>query len=360
MSEVFAPGLLSRLPEPPRRVALVRASRIGDFLCAIPAVRALRAALPGAEIVMITLPLLRDLAARSPYIDRVVPFPGFPGLAEQFFDARRATHFFGQMQEERFDLAVQMHGSGVYANPFTLLLGARVTAGFVRPGDGAGRLDAALPLPSGVHEVRRVLALPLFLGAPSRGEDLEFPLWAEDHAAAEALLAGVARPLIGLHTGARDSTRRWAVERFATTACELWRRHGGTVVVVGDMEERAAGETVAQAVAAPCLNLAGRTSPAQLGAVIARLDVLVTNDTGPAHVAYALRVPTVTVFGGGSPALNGPLQPGPYQVVAHPVPCRPCEYTTCPIGYTCLEGVTVPRVVEAAEEAMAQRGSYAV
>lgn len=357
MSAAFAPGLLSRLPAPPRRVALVRASRIGDFLCAIPAVRALRATLPEAEITMITLPLLRDIAERSPYIDRVVPFPGFPGLAEQFFEARRATRFFGAMQEERFDLAIQMQGSGVYSNPFTLLLGARVTAGFVRPGDGAGLLDAALPLPEGMHEVRRVLALTAFLGVPPRGEDLEFPLWAEDRAGADALLAGAVRPLIGLHTGARDSTRRWPVDRFAATARALCRRYGGTLVVVGEGEERSAGDLVARAGAAPCLNLTGRTSLAQLGAVIARLDVLVTNDTGPAHIAYALRVPTVTVFGGGSPALNGPLEPGPHQVVAHPVRCRPCTYTVCPVGYRCLEAVRVPRVVAAAERAMsAPRG----
>src|SRR5205807_9804435 len=111
MSNAFTPGLLARLPESPRKVVVLRASRIGDFLCAIPAVRALRATLPEAEITMITLPLLRDIAERSPHIDRVVPFPGFPGLAEQFFEARRATRFFGAMQEERFDLAVQMQGS---------------------------------------------------------------------------------------------------------------------------------------------------------------------------------------------------------------------------------------------------------
>src|SRR5689334_9514800 len=112
-SDPFAPGLLGRLPAPPRTVALVRASRIGDFLCAVPAFRALRAALPGAAITIVTLPLLRDLALRSPYLDHYAPFPGFPGLAEQFFDARRATAFFQRMQDHQFDLAVQMQGSGV-------------------------------------------------------------------------------------------------------------------------------------------------------------------------------------------------------------------------------------------------------
>jgi ADP-heptose:LPS heptosyltransferase len=348
MTDPFAPGLLSRLPEPPRKVALLRASRIGDFLCAVPAFRALRAALPDAEITMVTLPLLRNLAVRSPYLDRFVAFPGFPGIAEQLFDARRATAFFQEMQAEQFDLAVQMQGSGVYSNPFMLMLGARMTAGFVRSGDPPGRLDAALPIPDQEHEVRRILALTTFLGAPPQGEELEYPLWREDHAAAEALLARTERPLIGLHPGARARTRRWALERFAAVGAQLRRRHGGTIVILGDAEARPAAGTVAQQVGGPCLNLAGRTSLAVLGGVIARLAVLVTNDSGPAHVAYALGTPTVTVLGGGRPAAYVPLMDGPYRILSHEVPCRPCDYADCPVGYTCLQGVTVQQAVEAA------------
>src|SRR5436305_14938130 len=83
MSNPFTPGLLARLPESPRKVVVLRASRIGDFLCTIPALRALRAALPEAEITMITLPLLRDLVERSPYLDHYVTFPGFPGIRSE-------------------------------------------------------------------------------------------------------------------------------------------------------------------------------------------------------------------------------------------------------------------------------------
>src|SRR5579883_612618 len=202
--DAFAPGLLARLPAP-RRVALVRVSRLGDFICATPAFRALRAALPEAEITLIGLPFARELVARSRQLDRFAPFPGFPGMAEQFFDARRAAAFLRRMQRERFDLAVQMHGSGVYSNPFTLLLGARATAGFVRPGDPSGRLDAALPLPDELPEIERLLALVTFLGAPAHGATPEYPLWPADHAAAERLLARLTRPLIRLHPAARHS-----------------------------------------------------------------------------------------------------------------------------------------------------------
>jgi ADP-heptose:LPS heptosyltransferase len=254
------------------------------------------------------------------------------------------------MQAEQFDLAVQMQGSGVYSNPFTLLLGAKATAGFVRQGDSAGRLDAALPYPQRLHEVRCVLALTTFLGVPEQGEEIEFPLWPQDHQQVQALLEGAEPPLIGLHPAARDVTRRWASERFAAVGAELRKRHGGTVVILGESEERATGEYVAELVGVPYRNLIGKTSLVELAAVIARLAILVTNDTGPAHIAYALGTPTVTVFGGGSPATNGPLQCGPFRVIAYEVPCRPCGYTFCPIGNRCLEGVTVQQVVEAAQK----------
>jgi ADP-heptose:LPS heptosyltransferase len=352
MTDPFTPGLLDRLPESPRKVVLLRASRIGDFLCTTPAFRALRAALPHAEITMITLPLLQELVLRSPHLERFIAFPGFPGIAEQFFDARKAISFFQHMQEEHFDLAIQLQGSGVYSNPFMLLLGARYTAGFVRSHDPAGRLDAALPWPETGHEIQRMLAMTSFLGIPSQGTATEFPLTAEDIAHAQTLLARARPPLLGLHMSARDATRRWPLSRFIEVAKNLSQRHHGTIVILGEAEDYAQGEIVAHAIDRPCLNLAGKTSLVVLGAVIAQLSVLVTNDTGPAHIAYALKAPTVTIFGSASPQAYAPLQSGPYRILVHDVPCRPCGYTTCPIGYLCLEGVTVPQVIEAAEEIM--------
>jgi ADP-heptose:LPS heptosyltransferase len=349
-TDPFTAGFLSRLTTVLRKIVLIRASRIGDFLCTIPSIRALRDAFPEAEIAMITLPMLRDLAMRSPYIDRYIPFPGFPGMAEQFFSAPKAVQFFQQMQSEQIDLALQMQGSGVYSNPFMLLLGAKATAGFVREGDPAGLLDAALPFPENEHEIRRMLALTTFLGIPSQGEELEFPLWHEDYTQADALLNHTKPPLIGLHPSARDETRRWASDHFAETGRTLAQRYHGTIVLLGEAEDYPVGETMASAIATPCLNLMGKTTLPVLGAVIARLSVLITNDTGPAHIAYALQTPTVTIFGGGSPTLNGPLAQGPFRILLSPVPCRPCGYATCPIGYFCLEHVSVQEVIQSVEE----------
>ncbi len=336
-------------PPPPKKIVILRASRIGDFINGTPAFRALRKALPSAELSLITLPMLFDLAERLEIFDRIIPFPGYPGLAEQFFDPRRALEFFHAMQEEHFDLAIQMQGSGVYANPFMLMLGARYTAGFVRPGDPPGRLDAALPFPEG-HEARRNLALIEFLGFPAGDPRPEFPLWPQDLEAARQHLAGAPLPWIGIHPSARDQTRRWSLQRFVQAAAQLQKKHGGTVILIGEDRDRKKMEAAIQAAGVHYLNLSGQTSLPVTGAVIQSLAVFLTNDTGPAHIAYALGAPTVTIFGGGDPQRNGPAAPGPFRILAHPVPCRPCETGTCPIGLLCLESISVEQVVAAAEE----------
>lgn len=335
MSDALAPGLLSRLPAPPRKVAIFRASRIGDFVCATPALRALRAALVGAEITLVALPLVQELAARSPHVDRFVPFPGAPGIAEQYFDARRLHRFLGRMQEEHFDLAVQMHGSGVYANPLTLMLGATRTAGFMRPGDAPGPLDAALPIPTRGRESDRMLALAEFLGAPAHGTDTEFPLRPEDAARADALLRRAAPPLIGLQPGARDASRRWPAERFAAAGAALRDQYGGTLVVLGGPDERAIAGRVVRHAGPPALDVVGPLPLPVMGAIIARLALLITNDTGPAHIAYALGVPTVTLF-----ALHDAEQWTPPPRARHRVLGAP------------IEAITVAQVVEAAGEAL--------
>ncbi|MFB2937855.1 glycosyltransferase family 9 protein [Aerosakkonemataceae cyanobacterium BLCC-F154] len=349
MSEPFLPGLLFRLPETPRKIAIVRASRIGDFVCATPAFRAIRKALPLAEISLIAMPFLAELVKRSPQIDRFIPFPGFLGMAEQFFDPRKVVQFYQEMQGEQFDLAIQMHGSGVYSNPFTLMLGAKTTAGFIRPGDPAGKLAAALPISATQNEVKKVLSLVRFLGIEPQGETTEFPLGIEDLKAAEMLITTAKKPLIGLHPGAREVTKRWAVENFIGVGKALQREFGGTVVLLGGEEEIPTAELIAENIGQETLNLAGKTSLPELGGILTKLALLITNDSGPAHIAYALSTPSITIFGGTDPQVWGPLNTEMHKILLHKVSCHPCDRATCSVGYLCLEGTTVTQVFDIAK-----------
>jgi ADP-heptose:LPS heptosyltransferase len=344
------PGLLQRLPNPPRKIIVLRASRIGDFINSFPALQALKTHLPSSQLTVITLPMLFDIAKRCQFIDHVEAFPGYPGMADQLFDARQALSLFSKIQSESFDLAIQMQGSGVYSNPFILMLGAKFSAGFIRSGDAPGRLDAALPLPESGYEVDRMLALTTFLGAPPEGRIPQLLTGPADRAKSDAILAGRPPPYIGLHASARDLTRRWSLDRFTETVRRLQTQYAGTVVILGEERDRDAAGSAMEKNGIEYLNLAGQTSLDGLISVISRLSILITNDTGPAHIAYAVGTPAVVIFGAGDPSRNGPLLSGPFEILAHPVPCRPCEYIECPIGTICLENIQVEEVVNASEK----------
>jgi ADP-heptose:LPS heptosyltransferase len=254
------------------------------------------------------------------------------------------------LQDERFDLVIQMHGSGVFSNPIALLFGGRLTAGFIRAGDLPGRLAAALPYPAGLHEVKKNLALTTFLGARSLGEELDYPVAVADREAASRILTASRSPLIGVHARAEALTKRWNPGRFAQAASHLAGKRGGTVVLLGAGNSEADG--LQDNLSAPFVDLRGRTSLGSLGAVIAQLSVLLTNDSGPAHIAYALRVPSVTVFGSTLPSEWASTEVSRHAAVAEPIDCRPCNVDVCPIGYRCLERVSVEQVVAAAEGVM--------
>lgn len=299
---------------PWRRVAVLRPGRIGDYLCATPALRALRRALPRAELHYVGLPLVADLVAGNRWVDRFIPFPGFPFIAEQFFAPQRAVAWLAAAQRRRYDLVLQLYGSGVYANPVALLMGGRCTAGFVRTGEGPGLLDAAIPLPDGGPEVDRVLALVRHIGAEPAGRRYELELTRAQRDAAGRAVAGLPDPVIGLHPGARDAQRRLSADLLARVAGKL----GTAAVVLGGAEEREAAEETATAVRSAgmaCRNLAGAVPLGVAAAVVDRLDALATTDSGPAHLAYALGTPSVTVFRASDPVRWGPPEPGPHVLV---------------------------------------------
>jgi ADP-heptose:LPS heptosyltransferase len=360
----------------PRRIAVFRALALGDMLCAVPALRALRAHAPDARITLIGLPWAQFFVERfHAYVDDLLPFPGFPGYPEQEGAIPAFLDFLRAARERRFDLAIQLHGSGELTNRIVALLGAKRVAGFVpgtravderRGGDRGQTLNQAtatpgsdpdfLQWPNDANEIHRYLALMQHLGVPLKGEHLELPitwtdweLW-EEVAKRHRLLPG---GFVCLHPGARLRSRRWPAARFAVVGAAL-AREGWTIAVTGSPGEAALTAEIAAQVPG-AVSLTGETTLGSLAAAIAKSALLVCNDTGVSHVAAAVGAPSVVIASGSDVRRWKPLDEGLHPVVWHDVPCRPCAYDVCPVGHGCALGVPVERVLDEARRMLHER-----
>lgn len=285
-----------------RWVVVVRAlPGLGDMLCGVPALRALRAALPGAHIALVALPAHAWLADRYPaYIDEVLPFPGYPGIPYPDPDHAAIPAFYQAMWRRGFDLALQLHGSGVVSNPMTVLLGARRTAAAYLPGHYCPDPALCHLYAEGEHEVVRALRVLEGIGVAPAGLTLEFPVTAADWAALPRDLAAL--PPCGyacLHPGASAPANRWPAERFAAVGDAL-ATQGLSVVLTGGPAEVALADHVAGLMRSTPVLAAGGTGLGALAALVQRAALLVCNDTGVSHLAAAVGTPSVVMFTGAS------------------------------------------------------------
>lgn len=347
--------MVRALDERPASIAVVRArTGLGDLLCTVPALRALRAHVPDAAISLVTYAEMAPVVERmAPWVDELVAFPGWPGIPERPpRPAAQRQAWAAAMGERGFDLALQAYGARPAAHEATLALGARRTAGFFAPGavDPPDLVDW-LPYPQAVHEVDRHLALLEHLGLPAGADRrLSFPVSEEERERAAALAPDA--PFAVLHPGATSASRLWPAGRFAAVAEALHDR--GLAVVVGGVEaERRLTAAVVEAARAPVVDLTGATDLGTYAALLSRAAVLAANDTGTAHLAAAVGCPSVTVFLSGDPRRWAGYGPA-HRVARVQVECNPCEHLTCPIDHRCADRVTAEHVLAEAEALLAE------
>jgi ADP-heptose:LPS heptosyltransferase len=304
---------------PIARIAIVRSlPGLGDLLCAVPAMRALRAAFPQAQITLIGLPWAKAFVERfSQYLDELLEFPGYPGIPEVTAPVHKIPAFLTNVQQQSFDLALQMHGSGIISNSFTTLLGARVNAGFYLPGEYCPDSELYLPYPTGEPEVMRYLRLMDYLGIPPQGNELEFPLGKEDLTAlhgieeAQALQKG---KYVCIHPGSSVPERRWSKEFFAAVADAIAAR-GFQIVLTGTAPEADLTQSIARLMRTKPIDLTGRTTLGSLAALLSHAALLVCNDTGVSHLAAALRIKSVVIFTNSDPNRWAPLNRDRHRII---------------------------------------------
>ena len=339
----------------PQRVAIFRALQLGDMLCAVPALRALRAFLPHAHITLVGLPWARSFVERfRHYVDDLLVFPGYPGYPEQEGQIGGLLDCLAEAQSRKFDVAIQLHGSGEISNRIVALLGAGRTAGF---GTGLHHMR----WPDSQPEIHRYLSLMAFLGVPLQGTHLELPLLDEDRASWERLTKTHRLPpgsYVVIHPGARLRSRRWPAERFGEVGAAL-AKDGWQVVVTGSPAEAELTSKVMSMLPRTAIDLTSQTTLGSMANLLQQGALLVCNDTGVSHIASAVKAPSVVIASGSDVKRWAPLDSERHEVLWHDVPCRPCAHELCPIGHPCALNITVGQVLEQARRKLPERLSHA-
>jgi heptosyltransferase-2 len=370
----------------PRRVLVRSTNWLGDAVMTTPALLRLREKFPDAYVTLLTPEKLRDLWLHHPAVNETISFA--PG--ESVFSTGK------KLRSGKFDLALVLPNSPRSALE-VWLAGIPQRIGYARPWRNffmtsavASRFDSVtmrklsvaeirrrtgvapvsnriknkletgrMPvLPSNAHQIHEYLHLVAVLGANLELLPPQLVVTPDEIEAAKRKfgLDKITQPIFGLNPGAEyGPAKRWPVEKFIAAAKKIQQHTNCVWLIFGVKGDLALTGQIAAALHASRLtfhDLSGKTSLRELMALLKLCRVLLTNDSGPMHVAAALGIPVVVPFGSTSPELTGPGLPGDarHQLLKSDAPCSPCFLRECPIDFRCLNGISVERVVEAVLE----------
>lgn len=334
----------------PERVLVKEVNWLGDVVMSLPALRAVRRAFPQATLALLVKRELASFFDASQWLDKVIPYAvarGRQGLA----DRRR---IIAQIRAGRFDLAVLFPNSFAAAL-WTVLGRVPRRAGFVRDARGLLLTHKTAPVRT-LHEQHQVhdylYMLRHTLGIEGNAADYIPDVHEPHRATMRSWLAPRRRRpqgrLIALAVAAAyGPSKEWPVQNYATLIDALAARYGAECVLVGAPGERATCEQVAAASRQGAIVAAGDTTVGQAVALLSLCDGFAGNDSGSMHVAAALGIPTVGIFGSTNPRRTGPLGPRA-RVLYRQIECSPCLQRTCRFGhYNCLTEITADEVSDA-------------
>jgi heptosyltransferase-2 len=307
---------------------------IGDGVMTLPALRALRKAMPETKISLLVKPWVSPLFEKDPNIDEIIIYgDGYKGATGKIKLSRMLNKkgFCGAiLLQNAFDAAL-----------IAFLAGIKERAGYNRDGRGF-LLTTAVPLPQNedkVHQIYYYLNLLQQLGIQAKFSDPYIYLKLDERLHAREMLKDMKKPILGINPGATyGSAKRWFPDRFAEIANWFISETDGNAVIFGGKTEVNIADEIYKKVipefrtSNSLLSLAGKISLRELISLIAECDVFITNDSGPMHIAYAVRTPLVAIFGSTDPQLTGPPPgvDGNNSVVITPdLSCSPCFERTC-------------------------------
>src|SRR5689334_15577023 len=354
---------MSNVPaESIKRVVVRGTNWVGDSLMTIPALRALRRVLPDAHITLVIRPGTKDIFSEADFVDEIL-----------VYDRKNAFAVVSQVREWRrrkFDLAV-LFQNAFEAALIPFLAGVPLRLGYATE-SRQSLLTHPLPLPdwrSSRHEVFYYLYLitaleQLLFGTSEICEavpDASLQISQTAKSEAENLLRAYGvregEAVVALCPGSINSrAKRWPAEAYAALADRLIDSQR-QVLLIGSADEADVTREVTERMQQNPLVLTGKTSLDQITAVLSLVDLVVTNDTGPAHIAAALGRPTLVIFGPTNPLTTRPFAPEA-EILRHPPDCAPCMLRDCPIDHRCMTAISVDEVFEHSH-ALLKRASFA-
>lgn len=310
-----------------KKIAVLRANRLGDLIFILPALDALKKIYPEAEIVLLGTPWHSEFLKNRPGpVDRVIIIPPTEGIyslqTTPESDNQSLENFFSQMKQESFDLAIQLHGGGRYSNPFVNSLGAKITLGS-KTIDAEG-LDLEVPYIYWQPEILRYLEIVSLVEA--RTDQLSPKIFVTEQDVEESLsvVPKSDHPLVIIHPGASDERRRWPIDKFASVGDELAKR-GYRILVTGTEDESLITSKLTKYMSEPATSLVGQLSLGGLSGLISRTSLVISNDTGPLHLAAAIGKPTVGIFWCGNFINGGPITVSTHRsIISWRLECPDC------------------------------------
>ena len=340
-----------------RKIAVLRPNAVGDFVFALPCLHALRSAYPDARITYIGKQWHADFLAKRPSpVDEVEVLPPCRGLgvpADADIDPLPAQRFVERMRASAFDIALQIYGGGLHSNPFIMQFDARLTVGM--KASDAEPLDRWVAYGELQNRRLQMLEVAALAGASTVRLGRELHVTDTDRQeAARVLNVPAGRPLVVLQPGASDPRRRWPAERFAALG-DILVREGAMVAINGSAEESAVVGEVLENMRHPAVNLSGQLSLSGLCGLLERASLVVSNDTGPLHLALAIGTPGVGIYWLTNVLESAPLRQDHHRAaMSLRVHCPVCGAenlkTRCKHDPSFVDGVTVE---EASHLAMA-------
>jgi lipopolysaccharide heptosyltransferase I len=304
-------AIQNRLPlrdYPARRIALIKPSALGDIVHSLPVLTALRRRYPQAYIAWVVNRSYEALLRGHPDLDATVPFERGASKSGFLSAARKYGEFFHRFRQQRFDLVIDLQGllrSGLIA----AVSGAARRVGLSTAREGAPWFYSdVIPVADfhAIHAVDRYWLIAEALGVGNNPKCFRVPLPEPERRWAAEFLRDCPRPWIVLGVGSRWLTKRWPPEHFATLARRAQEDTGGSVLFVGGRDETPLAQATAAHLRGVVRDLTGQTTLPQLAALLAAVDVMVANDTGPLHLAAALGRPVVAPYTCTRVRLNGP------------------------------------------------------